>query len=443
MEVEQDTRMFHCVYIDQAVGKSLSYVQQKYKCKIMQDLFAVNGTWEKNWIKKMAGVSFVWTTDIKQQLFWTNPSYLVANQEISFAIPMPNRHLKIIKKQRETNNNHRMLARQFCHPMTSKVWTQTMLPKICSKESPKETNEQTDELSTNPKYAVSDKLDGLVKNISKSRSESSVESEKRVKTNSNNFTTGNNNPEMAKDANPQEEKKTNKKIDSVSDGKIQNLDMLSAVVSRIVENNVNGSEVPLSDADNVHFEGTASPAQGKKLDKDKASGLKGILPETNVGNEVSKKTVYSTKKAKSSKTRSEKVKVDSTEEQLRVSKIICPFDHFTLRNLNSDHKNTCHCILDDVRESLSPAWKKEIDLCKSKCQGRVAGEGYLSLNCLMGKSDTFPESVKYNEVHYCSQCRNKKRLKKKKTLWCNPCHLMLERQLLKKRKQSCCKYVYA
>ena len=69
---------------------------------------------------------------------------------------------------------------------------------------------------------------------------------------------------MEKEVNPRQEKNTNKKIDSVSHAKIQNLDMLSEVASKIVETNVNGSEGPSSGADNDHIEGTASPSNNNK-----------------------------------------------------------------------------------------------------------------------------------------------------------------------------------
>lgn len=54
------------------------------------------------------------------------------------------------------------------------------------------------------------------------------------------------------------------------------------------------------------------------------------------------------------KTRNMKVKcqVDSMEEQKRVSKIICPFDNEPLREINSEHKNTCHTIVNDVAGCL-------------------------------------------------------------------------------------------
>lgn len=130
-------------------------------------------------------------------------------------------------------------------------------------------------------------------------------------------------------------------------------------------------------------------------------------------------------------------------EQKRVGKIICPFEHETLRETNGEHKNTCHTILDDVSECMNFKWKQEIKLHTLQCQGKNSlGEQYLSSKCLMGENPTFPESVKHSDIHYCKRCRLEKSFKSKPTLWCKYCYMVLNGMLLPSRRRTKRKTVY-
>ena len=123
-----------------------------------------------------------------------------------------------------------------------------------------------------------------------------------------------------------------------------------------------------------------------------------------------------------------------TTEQIQVSQTICPLEHFTPRETNGPNKGTCHCILEDMENTMSSSWKGTLDFHSSKCQGNVSGGKYHSTGCLMGTHETFLTGVRYCDVHYCSCCRIDKR--DNTTLWCRFCFAELKSDLLPKRQSA-------